>query len=341
MSQPGTAMVIGEADAGKTTFCAQCANAALAAGLRVAIVDADVGQSEIGPPGTIGMGLLESPIEAVSDVETKKLHFVGATSPAAHLLDCCVGAKKMADAAREQAADLVILDTTGFVDGYAGRKLKTCKADLVRPDYIVAVQHKKEVEHLLAPFGRMECFRVLRVPASPLARRKTQEIRAFRRRANFSSHFAGASTHVIRLDEVSTWNSLFGTGRPMKWQYMKFMQDALQCRILHAEVSASGVFAVAEHRCSRLGLREIEEEFKTGNVVVISAEALNNLLVGLADENGSTLDVGLIEAVDFQQRIAFVVSPIKTVSPVRVIQFGSIRVNRKGQELGTLAPGTV
>lgn len=334
-------MVIGEIDAGKTTFCTQCANAALAAGLRVAIVDADVGQSEIGPPGTIGMGTAEAPVETLSDVKPKRLHFVGATSPAGHLLDCCAGARKMVDAAAESNADLIILDTTGFVDGFLGRKLKTSKADLVRPDCIVAVQRGKEVEHLLAPFARMESVELLRVPASPLARKKPQELRAARRRANFSSHFSGASTHIIRLDEVSTWNSLFGTGRPMKWQYMKFMQDALKCRILHAEVSAKGVFAVVEQRCSRSGLREIEEEFKTTNVVVVPDEALNNLLVGLADGSGSTLDVGLIEAVDFQQRIAFVVSPIKTVSPVRVIQFGSIRVNREGRELGTLAPGTI
>ncbi len=334
-------MVIGETDAGKTTFCTQLANAALSAGARPAVVDADVGQSEVGPPGTIGMGVAGEPIDVLSDVKPSKFHFVGATSPAGHLVECCIGAKKMVDAARERSADMVILDTTGLVDGFLGRRLKTCKADLVRPDYIVAVQRNKEVEHLLAPFDKTECFRLLRVPASPLAQKKTPELRAARRRASFSAHFSGAATHKIRLDEVSTWNSLFGTGRPMKWQYMKFMQDALKCRILHAEVSAKGVFAVAEHRCSRSGLQEIEEEFKTQNVVVTPGEAFNNLLVGLADGQGNTMDVGLVEAVDFQQRIMYVVSPIKTVTPVRVVKLGSIRVTKEGQEIGSVTPGTI
>jgi polynucleotide 5'-hydroxyl-kinase GRC3/NOL9 len=340
-SAPGIVMVVGDADAGKTTFCTQLANAAVRRAVSTAIVDADIGQSEIGAPGTIGMGVVNEPIEVMSDVKPKRLHFVGATSPVSHLMECCVGARRMVDAAREQRADLVILDTTGLVDGYLGRKLKTCKVDLIRPDYVVAIQRRREVEHLLAPFSRMDSIKIRRLIASDQARRKPQEFRAARRRANFNRHFNDAPGHMIRLDDVSIWHSWLGSGRRMKWQYVKFMEDAIKCKILHAEVTGKGIFAIAERPCARTGLTEIEEQFRTRNIVIIAGEALNNLLVGLADSRGNTIDVGLIQAIDFHQRLMFVLSPMKTITPVKIVQFGSLHVTRDGRELGKLGPGDI
>jgi len=340
-SASGVVMVLGAAGAGKPTICAQLANAAFETGTPTAIVDADVGQSEIGAPGTIGMGLVDRPIEVISDVKPKRLYFIGATSPVRHMLECCVGCRRMVDAAREHDARMIVLDTTGLVDGHLGSKLKTYKTDLVRPDYIIAVQRRKEVEHVLAPFAKVEEIKIRRVPSSELVRRRPQEIRAARRRANFYRHFNDAPGHMIRLDDVSLWNTSLGTGRLMKWQYMKFMEDTLKCRILHAEVTGRGIFAVAEQQCLRSGLREIEEEFRTKNVQIIAGEALNNLFVGLADARGNTINVGLIQAIDIQQRIMFVISPIKTVTPVCVVQFGSMRVTKEGRELGTLGPGDI
>ena len=48
-------LVIGATDAGKSTFCRFLADVALAKGCKVACVDADIGQSQIGPPTTIGV----------------------------------------------------------------------------------------------------------------------------------------------------------------------------------------------------------------------------------------------------------------------------------------------
>lgn len=335
---PGVAMVIGGVDTGKTRFCVELVNAAAELGLPGAVVDADVGQSEIGPPGTIGLGLAEKPVEALTDLKFKRLHFVGATSPAGHLLECVIGASRMVDAAREHGAALIVLDTTGLVDGPIGRKLKTYKTDLVRPDYLVGIQKRHEIEHLLAPFARAASIKIRKVSSPAVVRTKPPEFRAARRQMRFYEHFNDASSHIIRLDDVSCWNTWFCTGRPMKWQYMKFMEDTLGCRILHAEVTGRGVFAVAEKPCPQKDMRELEEQFRTRAIRIVTGESLTNLLVGLADENARVINVGLIQAIDFKQRFMSVLSPIKTVSPVRIVQFGSIRVTKEGKELGVRIP---
>lgn len=340
-SHPGVVMVIGSIDTGKTSFCLQLANAAYNAGVPTAVVDADTGQSEIGAPGTIGMAVVDRHVKSLTDLRAKRLYFVGITSPVGHMLESAVGTKKMVDAAKELDAGLIIVDTTGMVDGPLGRKLKTYKTDLVRPDYLIGIEKKHEIDHLLIPFSKIVSTKVRRLAVSEQARRKPVEFRTARRQLNFYKHFHDAPGHIIHLDEVCLWNTWFSTGRPVKWQYIKSAEEALKCRILHAEVTGRGIFMIAERACRASGQRAVEELFKTSSITIATSESFRDLLVGLADENGNTLGVGIIQAIDFKQRFLFVLSPLKTISPVKVVQFGAMRVSRDGIELGTLKQGDI
>ncbi len=309
-------------------------------------------------------------MESLSDLKAKRLYFVGATTPAGHMLESAVGARKMVDAALGLGAKLVAVDTTGMVEGPLGRKLKTYKTDLVRPDYLIGIQRKREIEPLLHPFAKVSSVRVRRVSSTSEAQRKPVQFRAAKRQLSFYKHFYEAPGHIIHLDDVCCWNTWFRTGRGVKWQYVKFMEEAIGCRVLHAEVVGSGLFIVVERPSTSektagfgreshvlehdvsLGdtsgqpplaapkdVAAIEQQFKTSNITIAVNETFRNILVGLADENGVTLDVGLVQAVDFKQRFMFVLSPMRTISPVRVVQFGSIRVGRDGHEIAAVRPG--
>lgn len=341
VSRPGVAMVVGGVDVGKTSFCLQLCKAGYEASVPTAVVDADVGQSEIGAPGTIGMALVDRNINSLSDLKAKRLYFVGNTSPVGHMLESVAGTKKMVDAAMEQGAKLVIVDTTGLVDGPLGRKLKTYKTDLVCPDYLVGIAKRHEIDHLLIPFTKVSPVKVLRLASSEQARRKPVEFRTARRQLSFYKQFHDAPGHIIRMDDVCLWNTSLATGRPVKWQYIKSAEQSLKCRILHAEVTDRGIFIVSEGQCRAGGRRAVEELFKTSSITVTTGESFQNLLVGLADENANTLGVGLIQAIDFKQRFLFVLSPLKSISSVKVVQMGSIRVSRDGRELGVLKQGDI
>ena len=339
IAEPGVVMVVGNVDTGKTRFCLELCLAAAQADIPTAAVDADIGQSEIGAPGTIGMAMIEKDTRSFVDLKPRRIHFVGATSPVEHVAECCIGVKKMADQAISLGARMVVADTTGLVGGWLGRKLKTCKIDNLRPNYLVGIQKKHEIEHLLIPFSKMSAMRIHRLPASDKVMRKTRELRASRRKMNYHRHFADSHGHLIRMDDVNLRNTWLGSGRPMKWQYRKFIEDALKCPVLHVEVTGQGIFIVSERMCSMTTREALEEQFKTANIIASTGEAFKNVMVGLADENGSTLNVGLLQTIDFKHRFLFVLSPIKTISPVRVVQFGSIRVTREGEELGIIKPG--
>ncbi|MEM2936141.1 MAG: Clp1/GlmU family protein, partial [Candidatus Bathyarchaeia archaeon] len=76
-----TVMVMGAVDSGKTSFCTYLINKALEKGRNVGIVDADLGQSDVGPPGTIGFSHVTRPVRDPFEMEAEDACFVGVTSP--------------------------------------------------------------------------------------------------------------------------------------------------------------------------------------------------------------------------------------------------------------------
>src|SRR5713101_6858164 len=93
-------VVIGASDAGKTTLVTALGSALASRGERVGVVDSDVGQSEIGPPTTVGLGRMAARVTRLSDAEPIAFQFVGVSSPARDIRGVAEAARRMVDRAR-------------------------------------------------------------------------------------------------------------------------------------------------------------------------------------------------------------------------------------------------
>lgn len=195
-------LVIGESDAGKTTLVTAVANAALAAGLTVGIVDADLGQSEIGPPTTLGLGRVRAPLGRLSDAEVMALEFVGATSPARNLLGTVVGVRRLLDRARAARLERIVVDTSGLVAGPLGRVLKQAKIEVLDPDLVVCLERAAECEAIVAPYLGGTRPRVLRVRTPSSVRRRSAEERRGHRDERLRAHLASARPIALDLSRV-------------------------------------------------------------------------------------------------------------------------------------------
>jgi polynucleotide 5'-hydroxyl-kinase GRC3/NOL9 len=143
----GTAMVSGATDSGKSTLAKYMVRRLVKEAITVSVVDADVGQSTLGLPGTISMKvfLLEEDIEQYT---FEKMFFVGSTNPAKKISLMVNGSKRMVDTCREKS-DIIFIDTTGLITGEIGRALKIGKIRKINPEYIIALQRNDELEHIL------------------------------------------------------------------------------------------------------------------------------------------------------------------------------------------------
>jgi polynucleotide 5'-kinase involved in rRNA processing len=181
-ARPGRVFVVGGVDSGKTTFAKHLARAGLASGHVVAIVDADLAQSTIGPPGTVGLKVVTDEAGLESDA-FDALAFVGAMSPRNHFLPLVTGTAKLVMRAIEMGARLVIVDTSGLIDGVAGQMLKLTKAELCRPHHVVALHHGGELEPITGVLERFLSLDVISLDVHPeIDSRSVDDRAAYRER---------------------------------------------------------------------------------------------------------------------------------------------------------------
>jgi polynucleotide 5'-hydroxyl-kinase GRC3/NOL9 len=176
-------LVIGAVDRGKSTYCRFLSRYLLAAGWRVALVDADVGQKDIGPPATITLGY---PDASAVQAQPAAWYFVGAVSPVGHLLPMVIGTRRLVDIAQGES---VLINTTGLVQG-VGRILQGYTIEAVQPDVVVAIEQAAELRPITRAYRN---YRTLRLQPSASAVSKTSEQRREARERAFRTYFQAAT----------------------------------------------------------------------------------------------------------------------------------------------------
>jgi polynucleotide 5'-hydroxyl-kinase GRC3/NOL9 len=200
VSQKRTVLLVGGLDTGKSTLSRMLLRAGVDAGRPSAFLDADVGQKTVGPPATISL----KAVRTVADLEPEALatadalSFVGSTSPQGHLLPIVTGVEALAHRARDEGADLLVVDSGGLVSGISGQVLKYHKVEMLRPDLVVGLQRGEELQPLLGVIQRFFSTEVVSLGVHPDVVPTTVEQRAENREAAMRRYFS-AELHRWRV----------------------------------------------------------------------------------------------------------------------------------------------
>lgn len=150
-------LVVGEPDAGKSTFCRLLLTRLARAGAKAAYVDGDLGQPDAGPPACVSLAYPDAG-GRVRDVPTAAMAFVGAVSPVGHFIQALAAYVRVAGAAK---APFLVVNTDGLVHD-AGRPFRELLVDLLRPDRVVAIRRRDELDPLLAELAHRRVLLLLR-----------------------------------------------------------------------------------------------------------------------------------------------------------------------------------
>ncbi len=320
-------LVIGEMDTGKTFFSTYLTNSLLNNNDRVGIMDCDVGQSDIGPPGTIGVAMVEEPAVALDTVGWDELAFVGAHSPGLHLVPFLSGIRHLADRAL-QKNDVLIVDTTGWVQGDGGRTVKQGKIDMLDPDKIVLLQKDQELEHLV---HTISSDRVERVDVSDKVTPTPPNERKGLRERSMKGYMENTQQKTLNLKNFGLERVYFGSGSPLQ------VEDP---QVLHAEKLSGweGVLAVVD---GELSATTREKLSGYGQLKIVNPEIVEGLLISFTTEDSVCIGLGVVESIDFTEKTMQVHTPLENPEEAYRIQFGSIRYLPDGTENGFVEPGAL
>lgn len=331
-------IVLGDVDVGKTAFVTFLANMLHYSKRKVAIIDADTGQSDIGPPTTIGLGIMKSPLIFLSEVDVEDAFFIGLTSPLGLLHRSITGVVKMVSKALKLGVDVVLIDTTGWVFDRQARDLKTCKIQVVEPDYVVLLQRSGELEHLVAPF-RNTNISIVRLPASPVVRPRSREERREIRRRIFYEEFENGREVWIDLNKVGVAYSFLGTGSRASPETIEQLKQFLNMEILYCEESPDSLLIIMPNN-TIIGddiRKKLKEVFNKREIIFSTLEKLNHLLVSFTDNTGKFLGLGCIVDFDLQNKRLKMYTRVKE-EKISKISFGYLKVNPSGEEEGWTGP---
>jgi len=337
-AQTGVVMLVGATDVGKTTLTLEAANAAVRAGRRVAVLDTDLGQGEVGPPGTLGLVRLEGPVATLAELKPRALAFVGDCAPVGHLLAVVQGTHRLVGHALERGDETVFVDTSGLVSGRLAEKLKLAKLEVLQPSLGVVVQRAREGERLAALLAGAGAAPVVRVQSPKEVGRKSPVYRRVQRANRMRRHLEGARLLDLDASQVRGVDTWLYTGTALPARQLQFLAEALKTPIPHGEATPDGVFLCTARRPHPAGLPVLQEEFGKRRVGFTPLSAFHNLLVGLVGPGGHLADIGLLQGVNFERALFSVLTPARGGAEIGQLLFGRLRVRPDGSEIARLRP---
>jgi polynucleotide 5'-hydroxyl-kinase GRC3/NOL9 len=218
--EKGIAVLLGATDTGKSTLAKFLIFNLCQQGFKVALVDADIGQSFLGPPATIGFSIFKSDPNWQLLLSPPELFFVGAITPEGHFPILLKGVRRMVDKAAASNIDVIFVDTTGFVSGDAGKELKTSKVDLLSPRLIVALQRSDELEPILEHYKGHDLPRIIRLPVSEQVRPRSMEERRIYRTDKFQEYFKHSVVQELAIEQFQFEGEVLdpnGEALPLDW----------------------------------------------------------------------------------------------------------------------------
>jgi polynucleotide 5'-hydroxyl-kinase GRC3/NOL9 len=329
LQQARTILLLGGTDTGKTTFLTWLANTLWAQGRRIAIVDADVGQSSLGPPTTIGLGIVAQPFQSLRELTPAALYFVGSTSPRGHLVPAIVGTKRMVDRAQRSEVDQVMIDTCGFIGAGGGQALKHYQIDVVNPDVVVCLQRAQECERILLAFRHCRRSRILRLRASRACRRRSLEERRLHRERTLLQYFAKPKIVSLSWDDLNLIETPMGGGAA--FDVGRHMQQAhlTTPEMLWAECQDGELHVVIRSHLSSGAVAELERAVGM-RIRTWLVEELHGTLLGLLDETGDALGIGVLHAIHFASRRIEVLTA-EGIGAIRGIHWSRTRMEPGGE----------
>ena len=193
----GVVVVIGDVDSGKSSLCTFLANEAIKRGLKVGIIDADVGQADLGPPTTITSSMAERPILDLQQLKPETSFFIGDTSPSSvpeKLIHFLVRLKDDL----VSSSDIVLVNTDGWIADTLAARHKLRLLSETSPALILGLDKGGELDPIL----QLATGTILKLESSSFAKTRTKEDRKKARDASYKRFLNGSKLLKIGLGKV-------------------------------------------------------------------------------------------------------------------------------------------
>ncbi len=330
LDKPLTVMVIGGMDSGKTSFCTFLVNEAVMKKWRTSVIDADLGQSDVGPPSTVGFNFVTEPVKDLFEIDAQDAVFVGSTSPSGAINKVIEGLTQLKDKVIEAGVDFLVINTDGWVEGEEATAYKVRLAEKVGSSAVVGMQRGNELTPIL---DALHGVKVLVIDSPQLIQPRNREKRKVLRELSYKKYLKGAKMQSFSLSWIKVIDSLLGAGGPLHHRRLETLSNLLGKRPVYSEETVATILVVLKksEAVTEAQIKDAEEHFGK-RVKVIREGDEEGLLVGLKDEEDIFLGIGILHEIDYKRKTLKIYTPVS--EKVSMLCFGQIKLNKNFREIG-------
>ena len=334
-TKPVTSMILGAVDSGKTSFCTYLINELLHAKQKVAVLDGDMGQSDIGPPCTIGYAFVEKPVTDLFNLKVENAFFVGVTSPSKTVDKVIEGLTSLEKEILSDRPDFVVVNTDGWVEGEDAVSYKVKLVEHINPNIVFCMQQREE----LAPIvSSLEKVRKMIVDSPSVIRHRSREKRKSLRELGYVKYLRKAKVRCLSLNWLQIEeNGLIGmVGKRGSAENAGKIYRLLGMKPLRFTELRDRIYVViGKNRwIDTENIRKVEKLTKK-NVVIIRKGEEQGLLVSLHDAEKRFLGIGVLREIDYMRNAMKVYTPVS--EEVSVVAIGRVKIDKDLREITPLA----
>lgn len=332
-AKPISAMVLGTVDSGKSSFCTYLINRLLREKRKVAILDGDLGQSDIGPPCSVAYTFVTKPITDLFNLEAKNAFFVGSTSPSTVVDKVIEGLTLLKKEILSGEPDFVVINTDGWIEGDEAINYKFQLIKALDPDVIFCLQQKDELSSFLNTPEKL--VTVVESPAT--IKQRTGEKRRSLRELGYIKYLRNAKVQSIPLswlkieeDDLLGLSRMYENNRQARMIY-----EFLGMKPLHfAELKDNVSIVIGKRRWIDDGNIKKVEEFTKKKVVIRRKGEEEGLLLALYSAERRFLGIGILHEIDYTRKILKILTPVS--KKISIVSLGKVKLDKNLKE--TLFP---
>ncbi|KSW11713.1 hypothetical protein CF15_02535 [Pyrodictium occultum] len=323
-------MVLGPVDAGKSSLSAMILNRALLRGMRAGVVDADVGQADVGPPACVSAAEARRPLLWLRELRAEYIRFVGSITPQRAERRIVAGAVELALRLRSRGIEVVVVDTDGWVQGINSIEYKAEIARYIPVDMVYVVGDEKLYHMVERLFSGQRCG-VAYLPSPASRRERSREERRELRSQAYRRYLEPLYERDIDLARVSVYGSCFFSGARLPGEHVKTLQQLLRAPVLAASETHDTLYVVTLGQADPGGIERAASVYQK-QMYILDKNLAINALVSLIGPDGEEKALGLLRDIDFQRMVARVATPY--TGEVKGLVLGGVRLSEDYEETG-------
>ncbi len=322
--------IVGPVESGKSSYTCMLSNLLLSNNIPVTVIDADIGQADIGLPGFISMSTPSKPLLWLRDLQAEELYFVGSITPSIYTHRVISGIEKLLLKALKRSR-AVVIDTDGWIHGGQAVEYKIDLIRTIKPDHIVVLG--EGLNHILKRTFKNTSINVIELPSPKIVRKRNREDRRYLRSKAYRRYLEKAKIRKLKIDETPIIGSYLFSGESIDLTKISNAISPLGIKPLYASLLHETVFIVIDRPTNIKNIVDIMNTlFPNKEIYVFTKGFERGLLVSILDSELEDRAPGIILSIDFDKKEITIQTPYE--GEIRAIHVGKIKLSETWEEVG-------